>query len=369
MAGVHPSQVPLAAAIKRPHELPPSCDMRDLLRGALPELDFILPGLLRGTVGAVIGPGGVGKSFWAMQLALSMAAGVDLVGLKPKRGAVLYLSGEDAVAVHAQRLRAMTVGAPSDLDLSRGLDLRVLESQLDIMVDAVFQEVLSAAQGKHLVVLDTLARFHLLDENNAGDMKRVLGQLERLARISGAAVLFLHHTSKAAALAGLGGQQQAARGSSVLVDNARWSCFVAGMADTEARKYSVPEARREHFVRWNISKQNYGAARPDVWYQRNAAGVLCTHGALLEPTSPFVELAQLPTDTEGRPLLHQAARARSARVRRAGSTESAAPSTEAILARGLTSQSTQEERQAHAAAMQSLSGQPPSAKGAFGNHW
>jgi hypothetical protein len=68
--------------------------------------------------------------------------------------------------------------------------------------------------------------------------------------------------------------QQAARGSSVLVDNARWSAFLAPMTEQDARSFGLPAAERVNYVRWNISKQNYGAALADVWYRRDEGGVL-----------------------------------------------------------------------------------------------
>ena len=51
-----------------------------------PELDFIWPGFLAGTVGALFAPGATGKSFFALEAAMSIAcsvAGGDLVGLAP----------------------------------------------------------------------------------------------------------------------------------------------------------------------------------------------------------------------------------------------------------------------------------------------
>ncbi|KGR50635.1 hypothetical protein OC00_12040 [Xanthomonas vasicola] len=61
-----------------------------------PILDFIRPGFLAGTVGALVAQGGTGKSFWALEAAMSIArsvAGGDLVGLAPVRtGRVVYLA-------------------------------------------------------------------------------------------------------------------------------------------------------------------------------------------------------------------------------------------------------------------------------------
>lgn len=342
--------------------LPASSSIQHLLHADLPEMDFVLPGLLSGTVGAVIGPGGVGKSFWSMQVAISMATGVDLVGLKPACGSVLYLSGEDPERVHAQRLRDIISCAPCNVNLE-ALDLRVLPGQLNIMDQQAFEEVLSAAKGTRLVVLDTLTRFHLLDENNSGDMKLLIGQLEQLAKLSGAAVIYLHHTSKAAVTGGYGAAQQAARGSSVLTDNARWSCFVATMTEVEARTFQVPVEKRERYVRWNINKQNYGASRPDVWFQRNACGVLVTHSDFAKIRVPFDELPRLPTDRGGRPLTHVVARRTSAQK------PPVEPSAESILMTGITSQSSNAEREAHAAALAEANSQLSSARGAFDSKW
>lgn len=357
--------------------LPAPSPLRAMLNDVPPVLDFILPGLLRGTVGAFIGPGGVGKSFWAMQLAISIAAGVDLVGLKPKKGSVLYLTGEDSDAIQAQRLRAMTAGAPKGLDLSASLDLRTTQEQpVDVMEDDAFEELVAAGTGKDLVVFDTLTRFHNLDENSSREMKLLMARLEQLARKTGAAVLYLHHTGKAAVLNGQVAMQQAARGSSVLVDNARWSCFLATMTEGEAKRFNVLPEHREMFLRWNISKQNYGERITDVWYQRCAGGVLRTHAEGWKPASPLSELTRLPVDPSGRTLSHVAGRSnRSLKVVPAAAP--AGPDHNAVIARGVSGDSSQAERREHATAMAAATGRtrtpelhtPPSATNAFGNKW
>lgn len=324
--------------------LPDAAPITSMLTEPAKPLSFVLPGLLRATVGAVIGMGGVGKSIWAMQLAVTIAAGVDLVGLKPAKGRVLYLSAEDAEHVHAQRLKDMTAGAPKGLDLSAKLDLRVLDEKVDVMVEEWLSVLVSAAKGFDLVVLDTLTRFHSLDENSTKDMVSLMEQLERLARLSGAAVIYLHHTNKGAINAGLAGSQQAARGSSVLVDNARWSCFLAAMTPAEARKFDVPEDLIATYVRWNISKQNYAAAIPDVWYHRGAGGIL-RHSSFPMGKTPFKELVATPTDAGGKTIRHLRTKASGLpKVIRGDDPDS-------VIARGLHADSTMEERAAHARAM------------------
>jgi len=95
-------------------------------------------------------------------------------------------------------------------------------------------------------------------------------------------VLYLHHVSKGSAREGQTDQQQAARGASALIDNARWCGYVARMTEDEAKRLSdrahdrqsIGNERRGYFVRFGVSKQNYDATPLDRWYMRHAGGVL-----------------------------------------------------------------------------------------------
>lgn len=257
-------------------------DLHALVSTAPQALDYVLPGFVRGTVGALISPGGVGKSYWSMALALAIAGGeqADLTGLSPAKGKVLMLTAEDPTQVLALRLQAMCealgLRASQRAQVFEQLKLYNLfeEGPLDVLDGAAHKRLIEAAAGARLVILDTLSRFHCRDENDAKEMKVVMAALEAIAHKSGAAVLYLHHASKAAVLNGIASTAQASRGSSVLTDNARWAAFLASMAESEARRHGIPAEEAPSYVRWNISKQNYGAAAPDRWYRRNAHGVL-----------------------------------------------------------------------------------------------
>jgi RecA-family ATPase len=105
-------------------------------------------------------------------------------------------------------------------------------------------------------------------------MAKVVGQMEKIADKTGCSILFLHHTGKAAALSGDGDQQQASRGSSVLVDNIRWVSYLNGLGKNEAEEYEVNQEDRGYYVRFGVSKTNYGAPFIEQWYQRHEGGVL-----------------------------------------------------------------------------------------------
>ncbi|MDX7856368.1 helicase RepA family protein, partial [Aeromonas caviae] len=192
-------------------------------------LDFVLPGLPVGCVGALVSPGGVGKSMLALQLAMQISGGPDWIGLgNLSRGAVLYLPAEDPWPVLHQRLFALGGYLDPELRANVERDLRLipLQGSSPNVLDSHWWEAIAIwAEGVRLIVIDTLRRFHDADENAACAMTQVLGQLERLAMRLRCAVLFVHHTSKSAVFQEAGDLQQASRGSSVLVDNVRWQCI------------------------------------------------------------------------------------------------------------------------------------------------
>ncbi|MCY0873281.1 MAG: helicase RepA family protein [Acidithiobacillus caldus] len=253
-----------------------------------PELDFIWPGFLAGTVGALVAPGATGKSFWALEAAMSVASSVasgDVVGLKPQQtGRVVYLAGEDPQPVLELRVHAIGqhLNQAARKAIAENLTIEpIMGKRLNVMNEAHLRRVIEYSAGARLIVLDTLSRIHSLDENSNGEMSRLIVQLEHLADSTRAAVLFLHHVSKGSAREGQTDQQQAARGASALIDNARWCGFVAKMTEDESKRLTDGaygrqpiSIRRIFFVRFGVSKQNYDATPLDQWYQRHDGGVL-----------------------------------------------------------------------------------------------
>lgn len=254
-----------------------------------PELDFIWPGFLAGTVGALVAPGGTGKSFFSLEAAMSIAcsvAGGDLVGLNPTRtGKVIYFAGDDPETALIHRIHAIGqhLKTPAREAIAQNLRLEaIMGKSFNLMNEGQFQKLLENTQSARLIVLDTLNRTHQLDENSNSDMSQLITQLEKMASITGAAVLVLHHVNKGSMRDGQGDQQQAARGASALIDNARWSAYLSKMSEEESCKLTdnrfdqrpVGRKNRHQFVRFGISKQNYQNDYSERWYQRHDGGVL-----------------------------------------------------------------------------------------------
>lgn len=256
----------------------PRLDIRKSFTVPPPPLDFVLPGMIAGTVGALVAQGGAGKSWIALEIGMAVAGGPDLLQLGIwSNGQVLYLPAEDPTLAINHRLYAAREAISGSIDqLVEALEIVPLMGRaVDLMVPAWSDAIHRMAEGKRLVIIDTLRRFHSADENSAGEMARLLGILEHICSQTGTSILFLHHTAKGAALNGAGDAQQASRGSSVLVDNVRGGQFnLSGMSEAEARAHGVDPSDRKGFTRLVQAKANFGAPMPDRWFRRIEGGLL-----------------------------------------------------------------------------------------------
>ncbi len=243
----------------------------------------------------MVAPGATGKSFWALEAAMSVAcgatvesraAGGDLVGLAPaKSGRVVYYAGEDPEPALIGRIHSIGkhLGQEArEAVVENLMVMPIMGTLLDVMKKRQRAEIIEQCEGARLIVLDTLSRIHTLDENSNSEMARLISTLEHIATSTGASVLYLHHVSKSSARDGQADQQQASRGASVLVDNVRWCGFIAKMTDKEAEartdrafdRQPIGEDRRGFFVRFGVNKQNYARTPKERWYMQHNGGVL-----------------------------------------------------------------------------------------------
>jgi len=154
---------------------------------------------------------------------------------------VVYLAGEDPQPALVRRVHAIGqhLNQSAREAIAENLMLEpIMGKRLNVMDEAHLRRVIDYSAGARLIVLDTLSRIHSLDENSNGDMAHLVSVLEHIAATTGAAVLYLHHVNKGSARDGQTDQQQAARGASALIDNARWCGYVAKMTEQEAERLS-----------------------------------------------------------------------------------------------------------------------------------
>ena len=265
----------------------PDIDLNAVFKGESTELDFVFQGLLANTVGALIAPGASGKSMYALQALMSIAcsvAGGDILNLKPKyHGQVTLLSAEDPLSILTDRLRSIGshLSTAAREEVTENMHVKCCTGFLiDITTTEGMAWLKRMSEGQRLVVLDTISRYHRLDENNNGQMAWLIQILEHVCTATGATILFLHHVSKYSAWEGSCDKQQAARGASALVDNSRWAGYIRKMTPRETEHYIDPDFGRIgvdanwRYVQYGVSKCNYDVAPAPRWFRRENGGVL-----------------------------------------------------------------------------------------------
>lgn len=141
----------------------------------------------------VHGPSGGGKTFTVLDMCLSIASGKDQwCGHKVRSGAVVYLAGEGH---HGLRGR---VAAWKQHHSAGRLDMWLSKAGTDLNTPQGYAKVrdnINALPSKPcLIVVDTLHRFLLGDENSAQDAKTMLDACGSLMQEFGCSVLLVHHT-------------------------------------------------------------------------------------------------------------------------------------------------------------------------------
>lgn len=163
--------------------------------------EWLVDGLLTvSSVSALVSAPNVGKTFIALDLGFSIAAGVDWHGYGVRRGGVAYIASEGYGGL-TNRVRAWRV----DRDIPPGADVGLWFWDRDIqLANRVRREQfradlheLKTKMGTMpiLTVIDTLnGCFIGQDENAAGSMGEFLSGVKLVQDVTGGAVLILHHS-------------------------------------------------------------------------------------------------------------------------------------------------------------------------------
>ncbi|NJD36710.1 MAG: AAA family ATPase [Geobacter sp.] len=163
-----------------------------------PPINWAIDGFIEAdSTGQLFGPSGGGKSFVALDLSLSIATGTRWNDRDTAQGAVLYLAGEGRTGLR-RRVRAWHLSNP-------GCDLSSFHmTQRTAVIDsAAVTEIIQA--GKQIeadsgntvgfIVVDTLARHLLGDENSTREMSEFISALETIrSAFPGCTLLIIHHT-------------------------------------------------------------------------------------------------------------------------------------------------------------------------------
>jgi len=152
----------------------------------------------RSAVGIVGGAPKSCKSWFALDLAVSVASGTPCLGHfeVDQVGNTLVFLAEDALVDVKARLAALCASRGVDFD---GLAVDVIAESVVRLDLAAHRERLVRTleqQRPRLLLLDPLVRLHRLDENSAQEISGLLGFLRELQRTYDCAVVLVHHASK-----------------------------------------------------------------------------------------------------------------------------------------------------------------------------
>jgi KaiC/GvpD/RAD55 family RecA-like ATPase len=146
----------------------------------------------------IFGDPGCGKSFLAVDLALSVATGAGFHGRKVLTGPVVYLAGEG----HNGLMRRIEAWAKEQkVDVSQ-CPLFLSQSAAQFLNDILVREVAAAVEAvkdafgaPRLIIVDTVARsFGGGDENSTPDMTKFVAALDQFRERYGCTILLVHHT-------------------------------------------------------------------------------------------------------------------------------------------------------------------------------
>ena len=166
-------------------------DGKTLMEAELRPLDFAVDTLLSQGLHVLAGSPKVGKSWLALWLAVSVAKGDPVWGMRTKQGTTLYLCLEDSTLRIQNRLDELTDDAPSNVHFCT--ESSILGEGLEQQLEAF----LSGHPDTVLVIIDTLQmiRSARRDATYANDY-RDLSALKHIADAHGIAILLIHHLRK-----------------------------------------------------------------------------------------------------------------------------------------------------------------------------
>ena len=254
-----PQQDPVAGHIPRPLD---QYEPRRWLLGNV---------LIRQYVTVLAGSGGGGKTSLAIGWALSLASGKPVMGERVGKPRRVLIWSEDPPEELAKRVdAAMQIHGLTRADIEDRLivvsidELKITIARFSqelrevIPVDIDVLKKIIIANRLDVVMLDPIAELHELEENDNVQMAKLMGMVRSVARETKAAILLLHHASKASVDAGKSRAATATRGAGAIVNSARVSMVLNEMTAKDAEDLGIPESERPLYGELTRPKANMG---------------------------------------------------------------------------------------------------------------
>jgi hypothetical protein len=255
-----------------------------------PPRDFVLEDIILAKKVCVLGGlGGVSKTMWSMQLAVSIALGRDFHGKPTKVSSVLLILGEEDQEEIDRRFNAIC----TDLNLSaaeiqlvgervraypmNGLDARLTKKDLGSLEGTDFPaEIITAAAELEaqsglplaLIALDHAGLIHGGEFNSREDVVQTMRQANHISSEVGAATLVLAHSPKTS-IGKEESDQNDVTGSAAWVDLSRAAFILRTMSPAEAKEFGIGKDARGAYVSFAVVKSNYGPTGEKQWLMRS----------------------------------------------------------------------------------------------------
>jgi hypothetical protein len=163
-----------------------------LVEGAIPT----------GVNGIICGDPKASKSFHAVDLAISLACGVDWLGLRvPRRVRTALVSREDSPSLTQRRINRLLCGNERyGLQLASWMLVNTRRQLADFKVttDGHLQQLIDELNEfrAEFLVLDVFRSLHDSEENDNTEVQQVLQRINRIQNECGCAVALVHHINK-----------------------------------------------------------------------------------------------------------------------------------------------------------------------------
>lgn len=170
-----------------------------LLTESEPPLEWLIENIwVDKSRGFIAGNPGVGKTWLALDMLLSVCSGQLCCGkYRVKRGAVLLVEEEASRLNLARRVHALArhrgikdTDIPNFFHMTR----QTVKMPRDVSEIGLF----ALENDIKLIVFDSLRRFHTANENSSSEMQEVLDSFGNLCTVTEASVVLIHHLSKGA---------------------------------------------------------------------------------------------------------------------------------------------------------------------------
>lgn len=160
----------------------------------------IIEGVLRkGHKALISGSSKSGKSFLLMELCVAFATGSEWLGIKCKKGKILYINleiDENSCLKRFETIAKAKGFRLKDLSLIKVWNLRGCSMPLDKMVPKLIRKM--QGQDYMAFILDPIYKVITGDENTASEMGFFCNQFDTICRETGASAIYCHHHSKGA---------------------------------------------------------------------------------------------------------------------------------------------------------------------------